>query len=353
MAKVQNIPLSEIDDPFHALRKVNKETESYQQFLNSVKTRGILTAISVRLVRNPDTGVERYQAIDGLHRLTACRDLGLSEIPAIVVEADNNDVLHLQIVANAHKIDTKPVEYSRQLQQILEENPTYTVRSLAASLSKTPQWLYDRLNLTKLSQDISTLVDEGKINLSNAFALSKLPPENQAEFVQQAQVQSPAEFVPTVGKYKKELEKANRAGKNHEDKFVAVPHGRKFAELKAEYETPAIGPVLCEEAGIGSADGRAGFALGVAYAVHMDSKSVAEGQAKFDERKAKLAKDKEEAAKERDKKRARDQILKGERLKLELAEKEAGRDPAEALAKFDKENGIEAPKPKIDSVVAA
>jgi ParB family chromosome partitioning protein len=97
-----------------------------------------------------------------------------------------------------HKIETKPVEYSKAILKIIEGNPLLSREELATSLAKTSSWLSERLGLLKLTEEIGKLVDSGEIKLSNAYALAKLPPEEQSDFVDRALTMPPQQFTPTV-----------------------------------------------------------------------------------------------------------------------------------------------------------
>jgi len=201
--------------------------------------------------------------------------------------------------------------------------------------------LGERLGLLNLHEQIAPLVDEGKINLSNAYALSKLPKEEQANFLDNAMTMTPQEFAPTVMGRKKELDKAKRTGKDPAaSEYVAVPYMRKLVELKAENESPVIGPVLCRENNLTTAE--EGFAMAMKYALHMDPTSISVARAKHDAHKADVEQKRKEAADARAKKRADDATTKAARLKVEAdALATAGSTPetvAEALAAFDAAN---------------
>ncbi len=71
----------------------------------------MLLPITVREVRDPDTGQKYYSLIDGLHRYNAAQDAGLEEIPCHVLTMDELQVLEAQLMANVHKVETRPVEY--------------------------------------------------------------------------------------------------------------------------------------------------------------------------------------------------------------------------------------------------
>lgn len=298
----KTIPLLQIRENPSALRNVNKTDEGYLGLVDSVRAKGVLNPIVVRELKDAD-GATIYGLVDGLHRFTAAGDAGLTEIAANVITASDAEVLEAQIITNIHKVETKPVEYSKQLMRILSGNPTMTAASLASKLAKSPTWISERLGLVKLEENIAKLVDEDKINLSNAYALAKLPPDEQKNFVDRAMTMQPAEFVPTVNGRVKELRDAKRQGRDpNKAEFVPVPHMRKIGEVKEEFERNSIGPVLVAELDIKTP--LEGFKTGVAWALHMDPVSIAAEVQKDADRKLRDEAEKAKRKAERDAARA-------------------------------------------------
>lgn len=297
--KLMIIALSDIRENPVALRGVNKQTEAYLGLVDSIRARGIINAISVREMVDPETQKTFYSLIDGLHRFTASMDAGKKDIPAQVMSMSDADVMEAQIIGNIHKIETRPVEYSDQLRRILVGNPLMTLTMLANKLNKTSQWLNERLGLLKLDKQIAALVDEGKINLSNAYALAKLPEPEQAGYVDRAMTMSPAEFTPTVLARKKELDTAKRQGRPAGPaQFTPVAIIRRKSEIQDEIEKPTKLPALIRSAGITSMDAAVAFAL--SWTLQLDPASVELQKAADEKRKAEMKAKKDKAKAERD-----------------------------------------------------
>lgn len=228
---VQVLPLNAIRENPVALRAVNKETEEYINLVDSIRSKGVMNAISVR--EKKEKNVSHFEIVDGLHRFSASIDAGRTDIPAQIVNYDDSGVLEAQLMANMHKIETRPVEYSKQILRILASNPTWTNSELATRLCKSPSWIGERLGLLKLDPKIQELVNSGKVNLSNAYPLAKLPSGDQIHFIDQAMTMSPAEFVPTINSRIKELRESARKGREAAPAaFTPVAHLRKLSEIK-------------------------------------------------------------------------------------------------------------------------
>lgn len=300
--ELKRIPLSSIRENPSALRAVNRQHPDYVQFADSVKTKGVLNAILVRQLADDGSGTTLYGIIEGLHRYTASLDAGHPDIPAQIMSMDDAEVEEAQIVGNLHRIPTKNYQYSEHLNRLLARNPTQTASALAAKLNVLPQWLNDRLGLANLTPEIGKMLDSGLINVTNGVALSKLPAEEQVNFLERAQTESPQVFVPAVAARKSELDKAKRAGRSPSTEFIPVPRLQTLKTFKEELDKPTIGPILCREFNLTSAED--GFSMGVKWATHMDPKSIEIDKQKEEERKSKAKEASAKAAAERAKKKA-------------------------------------------------
>ena len=323
MGDLKQLQLSQIRENPVALRAVNRQGDQYQGLCDSIKSKGFLGALTVREKTDPETEEVYYELVDGLHRYSACKDVGIEVINVVITDLDDDDVLKFQLMANEHRVNTKPVEYSQQLRRILARNPTMTESSLAEELGKSPKWIQDRLGLNKIENEkIKTLINEGKIKLANAYTLAKLPPEEQVNYVDAAMQDKPDEFLPKVNKRAKEIKDAKRQGRDAtKQTFEPVSYLQKVKDLKDEHETHEIGAVSIAQHGLQSAQD--GWNAAIAWMLHLDPVSVDEQRAKFDQRIA----DRAEAKKARDlkkaEKRAKDYEQKAMDAKKAAAEAQA------------------------------
>lgn len=319
MTKTPNlrvVPISEIRTNPVALREVDRESEEYQNLSNDVGRRGILNAITVIEKLDEATSTVYYQIVDGLHRYSAAQDNAMGEIPVNVLDIAESDVVETQIVANLVKVDTKPIEYTKALQRMMNLHPTMTVAELAERISQSSTFVMQRFSLLKLDEPIQKLVDDGEIKLANAYALSKLPKEEQHAFTDSAMTQQPGEFVPAVNARAKELREAARQGREaNAQQFEPVARLRKLTELKPENENPEVGPALTAEFNCQTA--AEGFALAVAWMLQLDPHSVSVAKAKYEEAKKAREAEKKRRAAVRDSKKAAEAAQKAEKAKAE------------------------------------
>lgn len=298
-----------------ALRDVNRESEAFRQLVDSIKSEGVLSAVSMRPVSDSEKNEDgkTYILIDGLQRYTASQEAGKTEIPANIMERNEAESLVTQIIGNAHKIETKPIEYSRAILRILGYYPTMTETELAAKLAKSPQWIGKILGLNKLQDNIKPLVDDDKISLNNAFVLAKFPPEEQLLWIDRAQTMSAPEFQASATERQKAIKEANRKGVDAgEEVFVPIATFRNKKEIETEMEKPVMGPALVKDGNIVAnlktkeEAAVAGFNLGLRWALNFDPKSIEIQRQKDEERRKKNADDKVRREAEKQEKRAKE-----------------------------------------------
>lgn len=304
-ARLERIPLNKIKENAEALRtQVDKESEKYKGLVDSISQHGVMNAISVREIRDPGTQEVLYGLIDGLHRFNGAMDAGLTDIPASIIDMDQANLIEAQIIANAHTIETTPVQYTKAILAVLANNPLLTVAEMAARLSRTKKWLEDRLHLVDLNEKIQPLVDAGTLNLLNAYALSKLSPEKQDEMLPQALSQPAAQFAPSAANVQAAEAKAKREGRKMEaavfkpverlQRLPIVRDQKDFIEKNPEQSSllqqmKANGVTTIEQAA----------AYTLSWVMHIDPVTQAVDKAKWDAEQLDQANKKKAAAEKR------------------------------------------------------
>lgn len=298
MSKMLTIAVSSVRENKEMLRGCNKEDEKYKELVQSVRAAGILNPITVR-----EVGDGTYAIVNGFQRWNAAQDCGLTEIDVKVLDITEAQVLEAQIISNVQVIDTKPIEYTNGLKQMLRMNPLMTMGELARRIGKSTSWLSERFHLMSLKTEIQALVDEGKIGLANAYALAKVPAEHQDQFLVNAQTQPSQEFVPNVQAFVKNLRAQIREGRAaNPQEFVFRAKLHKLPEVQAELESPQVAPVLIANAGATTA--AEGFKLALQWVTHSDPLSIDAAKAKWAQEQKENEELKAKRKEEREKKKA-------------------------------------------------
>ena len=317
MSELMSIEIGMVRENPEAIRVVNRQTESYAGIVDSIKEKGFVGAITVRpFVEGDETF---YVVVDGMHRYMAAKDAGLEAIPCAVCDLDESSAVEVSIMANVHRKDTSASEYRSGLLKILNINPMMTEAELASKLGKSPSWIANILRLNKIeSEEIMALVDDGSINMSNAYALAKLPADEQVNFLTEAQTLAPEEFVPKVSERVKEIKDAKRRGEDAgAPVFSPAEFMQKMTAIKEARDSGEVADALIAETGVSSA--KDGFILALNWALHADPFSVAEQQEKWEQKEAA----KTEKKRQRDAEKAAKVKAKAEENLKKAAEQEA------------------------------
>lgn len=276
-----------------ALRSVDRESEEFIQLRDSIgdPAIGILNPINVR-ERTEDVdgeAVTYYEIIDGLHRYTAACECGLSEVPIHVKDADETQAHLMQIIGNAMRVETKPVQYTKHLQRVISANPTWTMSDLASKVHRSPAWLNQRFGLLKLNEQVQELVDDSKISVSNAVILAKLPHEEQLNYIDSAMSMGTTEFGPLVQQRVKEIKEAEKAGREaSEPTFSPVAKPRKKTELEDELNSRTVLASLVADC----VDVTEAAYLALAWVLSLDPTSVEVQEAQWVEKRQRIEEEK-------------------------------------------------------------
>lgn len=237
MATLGKLKIAVIEENPQALRTVvDKETVSYGELVDGIKAFGLLNPIPVREYTKEDGSIG-YRLLDGLHRKTACSDLGFEDIEAKIFGPDevaDEEVLAMQISAN-NNVKTTKTQYAQALKQ-MQQFRGMTTKELAAFCKRSERWVNEQLGLLNLPEAVKKLVDEGRINSLNASSLKKIPAEHLDDFIAQAITDAPQVFGPKVESFVNELKKAASTGRKAVAEFVLPVRPRKTSEIKAVYD---------------------------------------------------------------------------------------------------------------------
>lgn len=262
------VPIDQIEVGDIALRPAQVESESFQGLKNSIAAEGIFQNL---IVKHSDTTPNMYMLIDGLQRLTAAQMLGMSEVNVKVDRADEAKTHSIQIQANLHRVDTKPAQFGASIRRLMALRPDVTVIDLANELNVSPTYIYDRINLKNLVPEIADQVDAGEITAGAAIQLSKLPAEEQVNYVSRAVSLPINELVEQVGARVTEIKNATKEGRKTEpEKFTPIPRQRSKSDLEKEYNNHSARATFVTE-GMSAPDA---WDAAIAWALQLDPASV-------------------------------------------------------------------------------
>ena len=170
----QVLPLYKVepnpDQPRHDF-----DEEELQQLADSITAHGLIQPLTVRLLPSG-----YYQIIAGERRWRAARMANLSEIPAVVVEADDQKAMEMALIENLQRQDLNPVEEARGYQTLMEDYGL-TQEEAAKQVGKSRPAVANALRLLGLSKSVLDMVRKGKLSAGHARAILTLKTEKKQQ----------------------------------------------------------------------------------------------------------------------------------------------------------------------------
>ena len=179
---VRTLRMAEIDPKADQPRR-NFDAEALSQLADSIAANGILQPILVR-----ETG-ERYEIIAGERRFRAARLAGLSEIPALVLEADDEAAAKYALIENLQREDLTPYEEAAAIRKLMDEYGL-SQEQVAGSIGRSRSAVANALRLLDLPEDAVKLVTDGTLSAGHARTLLGLLDKGQIGDVARKCVQS-------------------------------------------------------------------------------------------------------------------------------------------------------------------
>ena len=247
-----SLPISQVEPGLKQPRKRFDE-ESLQDLADSIRIHGIIQPLTVRRLSSG-----YYQIIAGERRWRAAKLAGLSEIPAVIIEADDRKVMELGLIENLQREDLNPIEEANGYKVLMSEYGL-TQEEVAQRVGKSRPAVANALRLLALPDPVHLLLEEGKLSAAHARAILAVPSGElqkklaqkviaeelsvrQTEALTKRLAAEPREAAepksaagPDLSIYLREAEKtlATRFGRK-----VHIINGRKKGKIELEYYNP-------------------------------------------------------------------------------------------------------------------
>lgn len=147
--------------------RIDFNEDDLRDLAASVAEKGILQPI---IVRKDPNNIGEYQIIAGERRWRAAQIAKLHEVPVIIREMDDREVLEVAIIENVQRSDLNPVEEALGFRQLMDAFG-HTQEKLATALGKSRSHIANILRLLQLPEDVLGLLRAGKISSGHARAL--------------------------------------------------------------------------------------------------------------------------------------------------------------------------------------
>jgi|SRR5690554_1834162 ParB family chromosome partitioning protein len=217
---IVKIPLEEIIPKSDQPRK-DFNDEALKDLAKSIETNGVIQPI---LLRKRD---DKYEIIAGERRYRASQIAKLKEIPAIIVDADDEDAAKLALVENIQREDLNPIEEAMAYKQLMEE---FDLRQedLANAIGKSRTYITNTVRLLKLDDRVIEHLYKGNLTTGHGKVLLGIKDKDE-------QVKLAEKIIATglnVRETESEVKKSKEKKKPKKEKPRKDPH---LADVEEEF----------------------------------------------------------------------------------------------------------------------
>jgi ParB family chromosome partitioning protein len=155
----------------------------------SIREQGVLQPLVVRPLKPAaadGAGRDRYEIVAGERRWRAAKIAGLSTVPVLVRDLDDQSALAVALIENLQREDLNPIDQAHSLARLAAEF-ALTHDQVAKSLGRSRASVSNLLRLLELQDEVKDLLAEGRIDMGHARAMLPLDPKRQVSMARKAQ----------------------------------------------------------------------------------------------------------------------------------------------------------------------
>jgi ParB family chromosome partitioning protein len=200
MGSVNEIKIAEIDvNPFQP--RTDFDQEALAELADSIKLQGLIQPITVRKVN-----AHKFQLISGERRLRASKLAGLTQIPAYVRTANDQQMLEMALIENIQRENLNAIEVALSFQRMIDEC-SLKQEELGERVSKNRSTVTNYLRLLKLPPTIQASIRDNEISMGHAKALISVADPAKQLYIHQQIIQQELS-VRKVEEMVREMQKA-------------------------------------------------------------------------------------------------------------------------------------------------
>lgn len=143
------------------------DTETLNELAKSIEQYGIIQPVIVK------KSIKGYELIAGERRTKAAKIAGLTKIPAIIKDFNDQEMMEIALIENIQREDLNPIDEATSINNIIKLRG-YTQEEFAQKFGKSRTYVTNILGLLKLPEDVKRLVEKRNISMSHARVLSKI-----------------------------------------------------------------------------------------------------------------------------------------------------------------------------------
>ena len=178
LGTISHINISQVEvNPFQP--RTEFEAEALKELSDSIKLQGLIQPITVR-----KSGQNSYQLISGERRLRASKLAGLTQIPAYIRTANDQQMLEMALIENIQRENLNAIEVALSFQRMIEEC-SLKQEELGNRVSKSRSTVTNYLRLLRLPPSIQASIRDNEISMGHARALISVEDVDKQLYIHQ------------------------------------------------------------------------------------------------------------------------------------------------------------------------
>jgi ParB family chromosome partitioning protein len=167
---IETIPITRI----HVLNPRTRNKRLHREIVDNISAVGLKRPVTVR--RRPGPGEPEYDLVCGEGRLEAFRTLGASDIPAVIVDADENECLVMSLVENIARRQHRPIDMMHEIGTLHRRG--YNDIEIAEKIGFTASWVNMVIQLLERGEErLLAAVETGLVPISFAVDIARAESE--------------------------------------------------------------------------------------------------------------------------------------------------------------------------------
>lgn len=226
---ISHIKLSEVEvNPFQP--RTEFDAEALSELSESIKLQGLIQPITVRKM-----GANSYQLISGERRLRASKLAGLTEVPAYIRTANDQQMLEMALIENIQRENLNSIEVALSFQRMLDEC-NLKQEELGERVSKNRSTVTNYLRLLKLPPAIQASIRDGQISMGHAKAILGLEEVDKQLYVHR-EILKKGLSVRKTEELVREIHQSESKNPQPKEQFVPFEYKKIQDDLASKFAT--------------------------------------------------------------------------------------------------------------------
>lgn len=241
---VAQILIDQIEpNPFQP--RTHFDENELRELAASIQEHGIIQPITIRKI-----GSHKYQLIAGERRLKASLLAGLSQVPAYIRLANDEQMLEMALVENIQRQDLNPLEIAISFQRLLEEC-RIRQEDLSQKVGKDRTTISNYIRLLKLPSEIQVAVRDNLITMGHARAIINVPQEHSQLLIlkkileKKSSVREVEEMVRNLGKQKQAPSASTGLPAKYEKAKLTL-HDKLLSRIEVKLKRKGAGCIIID-----------------------------------------------------------------------------------------------------------